>query len=165
MKSAFITGVLAFGVATLSGQPVSAQITNDAFMLVPGIPGESFDDEHARWIEVLSLAQGFSDLAKDSNVCDVAIQKRLDKSGPLLFAAAVTGQIFSNIQIDIARPNTGQRYYEIVLTNARVSSLQSSPQSLTEHLTLIAESIRLSYFPQKADGSLDTPVTAVANCK
>ena len=165
MKSAFITGVLAFAVATLAGQAAFAQSANDAFMLVPGIPGESFDGRHARWIEVLSLSQGFSDLAKNSNVCDVAIQKRLDTSGPLLFAAALTGQIFGHIQIDVAKPNTGQRYYEIVLTNARVSSLQSSPQSLTESLTLIAESIRLSYFPQKADGSLDTPVTAVANCK
>jgi type VI secretion system Hcp family effector len=165
MKSALVTGVFAFGVGLLAGQVASAQTANDAFLLVPGIPGESLDERHARWIEVLSLSQGFSDFPKESNVCDVAIQKRLDKSGPLLFAAAVTGQIFPHVQIDLVKPSTGQRYYEILLTNARLSSLQSSPQFLTESLTLIAESITLSYFPQRADGSPDVPVTAVANCK
>jgi type VI protein secretion system component Hcp len=95
----------------------------------------------------------------------VAIQKRLDKSGPPLFAAAIIGQIFGHIQIDIVKPGSRQRYYEIVLTNARVSSISSAPQLPSESLSLIAETIRLSYFPERPDGSLDSPIVATASCK
>jgi type VI secretion system secreted protein Hcp len=142
-----------------------AQISADAFMLVPGVPGEALDNQHREWIELQSVSQGFEDLPRGGTPCDLLIQKQLDKSGPLLFAAAITGQIFPQIQIDMVRPGTRDRYYEIVLTNARVSRISSSPQFLNESLSLIAETIRLSYFPQRPDGSLDPPIVATASCK
>jgi type VI secretion system Hcp family effector len=165
MRSTVVISVLAVGVATLFGQAAFAQISNDAFMLIPGVPGEALDDRYREWIEVQSLSQGFEDLPKGVTPCDLAIQKQLDKSGPLLFAAAITGQIFPQIQIDIVRPGSRERYYEIVLTNARVSRISSAPQFLNESLSLIAETIRLSYFPQRQNGSLDPPIVATASCK
>jgi type VI secretion system Hcp family effector len=165
MKTTAVIGVLAVGIATILGQAVFAQIGNDAFMLIPGVPGEALDGRYREWIEVQSLSQGFEDLPKGVTPCDLAIQKQFDKSGPLLFAAAITGQIFPQIQIDMVRRGSRERYYEIVLTNARVSRINSAPQFLSESLSLIAETIRLSYFPQGQSGSLDPPIVVTASCK
>jgi hypothetical protein len=55
MNSAVVIGVLAFLVATYGGQTALAQTGNDAFMLVPGVPGDALDEPHRGWIEVLSI--------------------------------------------------------------------------------------------------------------
>ena len=163
MKTLLLTGVLMVAVFVLGAKAAAAQ---DAFLLVPGIPGGSQHIHYENWIEVVTLAQGFDSAIKGANACTVIVGKGLDKAGPLLWAAAVSGQTFASIQIDIVRPGgSAQKYYELTLNNVAISQINTQPLDLLETLTLKGTSATLKFFPQKADGSLDTPVTATASCK
>ncbi len=163
MKTTLLTGLFVAAICVLGARTAAAQ---DAFLLVPGIPGDSTQVRYEDWIEVVSLSQGFDGSAKGPSACTVLVGKPLDKAGPLLWAAAVTGQTFASIQIDIVRGSDKPvKYYELTLNNVRVSSINTQPLDLGETLSLQGTSATLKFFPQKADGSLDTPVTATAICK
>jgi type VI protein secretion system component Hcp len=163
MKKRLLTGVLMVAWFVLGAKAAAAQ---DAFLLVPGIPGGSQHIHYENWIEVATLAQGFDTAVKGANACTVIVGKGIDKSGPLLWAAAVTGQTFPSIQIDIVRPGgAAQKYYELTLNNVALLQINTQPLDLLETLTLRGTSATLKFFPQKADGSLDAPVTATASCK
>jgi len=155
--------VVALGFAVVTN---AAAAVSDTFMLVPGIPGESIDARHADWIDVLSLSQSWAPEGKKGNPCLVQVIKPLDIAGPKLWAAAVTGQIFPQIQIDIVRAGAQrQRYYEIKLTGAFIASISTSGDDMfAETLTLSAPTVTLSYYPQRADGSLGPPVVSTLQC-
>ena len=75
----------------------------DAFIKIEGIPGESTDDAHADWIEVLSYSCGVSQPASGSassgggasaeraDFQDFSIVKALDKASPKLALACADG--------------------------------------------------------------------------
>jgi type VI secretion system Hcp family effector len=163
MKKTVLTGLAAVALSLLASQNAHAQI--ETYMLVPGIPGEATARFHEDWIVVTSLTQSF-DGTRAKSLCTAVVTKPLDKAGPLLWAAAVTGQIFNEIKIDILKNAREQlRFYELVLSNARISSITSAPSDLSEVVTFAGSSAKLSYYPQKADGTLDQPVTATAACR
>jgi len=163
MEKTVLSGILVIALSVIGAQSAVAQTST--FMLVPGIPGDSTQERHADWIEVFSITQTFSSANKVS-ACAVVAAKGLDRSGPLLWAATATGQIFPEIRIDILKAGGAQqRFYELTLTNAHVSAITSTPSAFTEQLTLIGTSATLRYFPQHADGSLGTPIASTVNCK
>ena len=160
------TAVLAFALATFGADNAAAQTQTQTYMLIVGIPGESTDDRHKDWIEVLSLSQNTTADKSDNGACSVSLAKSLDRSGPLLWAAAVSGTNVGDVRIEITRGGEDrQRFYELTLTNAFVTSLSATPNSLLEQLTLAGDSARLRYFPQKADGTLDAPIVATVKCR
>src|SRR5512141_296981 len=69
----------------------------DAFLKIDGVPGESSDDKHKDWIEVLSYSWGVSQpssgsastaggaTAERANFSDFSVVKALDKASPKLF--------------------------------------------------------------------------------
>jgi type VI secretion system secreted protein Hcp len=139
--------------------------TTDTFMLVPGIEGESADARHQNWIDVLSLSQSFTTDKKGGSACGVSLSKRLDKAGPPLWGAAVTGRVFDEIRIEVIRAGiTPLKVYEVILTNATVTSITSTPTELSEHLTLVGSSATLRYYPQRPDGSVGPPVVSNITC-
>lgn len=163
MKKLLLTGLVMVAVIVLGAKAAAAQ---DAFLLVPGIPGGSQHIHYENWIDVVTLAQGFDSTVKGTNACTVIVGKGLDKAGPLLWAAAVSGQTFASIQIDIVRPGeSASKHYELTLNNVVVSQINTQPLDLLETLTLKGTSATLKFFPQKADGTLDAPVTATVSCK
>jgi type VI secretion system secreted protein Hcp len=76
----------------------------NAFLRIDGIKGESTDDRHREWIEILSFSWGCSQQAGASQVgsggrssgrtdfADLAIVKPLDAATPLLFKACAKGE-------------------------------------------------------------------------
>jgi len=118
------------------------------FILVPGIAGDSSDEGHERWINVEALTQTFNPLAKADNICSLNLFKRLDSAGPRLWAAAVTEQVFNQVQVDIVRMlgDTPMKIYEILLGNARVASIKTSSSGFSnlEEVTITADSVALS---------------------
>ncbi|HUE86924.1 MAG TPA: type VI secretion system tube protein Hcp [Vicinamibacterales bacterium] len=163
MKKTLLTGLLMTALCVLDAKTAEAQ---DAFLLIPGIPGDSLRVRYEGWIDVVSLAQGFDRTLKGASACTVLVGKGLDKAGPLLWAAAVTGQTFATIQIDILRAGvSAQKYYELTLNNAAIVTINTQPLDLLETLTIGGTSATLKYFPQKPDGSLGNPVEATATCK
>jgi type VI protein secretion system component Hcp len=95
----------------------------------------------------------------------VEVTKGLDRSGPPLWAAAVTGTTFTDIKIEITRAAAKPvRFYELTLANAKVRAISSMPSSLAEQVTITGTAATLKYYPQNPDGSLGAPVTATVDC-
>jgi type VI secretion system Hcp family effector len=166
MKKSFSACMLTIAFATFGVTGASAQTTS-TFMLVPGIPGGATQERHAGWIEVMSLRQTFGVQLKGGSLCDVEVVKGLDISGPRLWAAAVTGQVFPEVTIEVIREGADQqKMYEIKLTSARVLSISTTGDSaFAESVTLSPASATLSVFTQRPDGSVGPPVTNTFSCK
>jgi len=147
-----------------------AMAQTDTFMLVPGVKGSSIEARHKDWIEVVSLTQtlerGLERGRGTPPQCTLEVIKNLDISGPLLWGAATTGQVFGEIQIDVQKPGEkGQIFYQIMLRNAHVTSISTIGNGgYIERITLDAGSVQLKFFPQKPDGSLGAPVISSFSC-
>ena len=164
MKNVVLTSLAVFGLSLVCAQTASAQV--ETFMLVPNIEGESTVQGYEKWIVVTSLTQTFDSAVKNQNPCTVAVTKPFDKAGPLLWTAAVTGQVFNEVRIDIQKSGEKQaKFYELIVTNARVTSISSQPSALSETLTLVGTSAKLSYFQQKPDGTAGGTVSSTVTCK
>jgi len=160
--------------------PTAASAADQIFMLVPGIPGSSTDAAHKNWIDVLAFSGGASAPATSTSPappkqpppqpCQVAIEKFLDIAGPRLWAAAVTGQTFNNIEIQVTAVSGGiqQTIYDIQLTNAKITSINTSGSSgggiPTESVSFTATNVTLTFTPQNAQGGAGTPVTTSFAC-
>lgn len=145
--------------------PASAQLATSSFMLIPGIPGDSVQERYKNWIDVFSVTQTLTTEGK-RDACSVLASKTTDSAGPLLWAAAVTGQVFNAIRIEVVKNGEQPfKFYEIQLNNARIGSITGNPSFLSENVTLTAQSITLSFFPQKPDGTPGTPVSSTVSCR
>jgi type VI secretion system secreted protein Hcp len=106
----------------------------DSFLKIDGIPGESTDDKHKDWIEILSFSQGVSQTATSSassggratarcNHADFSITKNLDKASPKLALFCCNGAHIKEVKVELCRA-TGdkQKYMQYVLSDVIVSS-------------------------------------------
>jgi type VI secretion system secreted protein Hcp len=107
----------------------------DAFLNVDGIPGESTDDAHADWIEILSYSTGVSQTASGSassgggasseraDFQDFSIVKALDKASPKLSVACADGTHISEVVLELCRAGGDKvKYMEYKLSDCIVSS-------------------------------------------
>jgi type VI secretion system secreted protein Hcp len=87
----------------------------DAFLMVKDIQGESSDDKHKNWIEILSFSHGVSQPASGSpsdrggrsaervNHLDFSVVKGLDKSSPGLHLACCKGTHIPEVTVELCR--------------------------------------------------------------
>ncbi len=160
MLALVLSGALAF-----TSSAAFAQTRSYAFF--PGIQGGSVDKGHEGWIDILSVSQGLS--AGKKTACQISLTKALDVAGPRLWLAAVTGQTFSEVRIDVVKQggDTSLIYYVIRLQNATISSISTAGATggdFFESLSLNAGNVILSYYPQNPDGTLGSPVIANIPC-
>jgi len=130
----------------------------DCFIKIDSIPGESTDDKHKDWIEVLSYSWGVSQSGGGGSKStagaratgrsdheDFQIVHSLDKASPKLFLACCNGQHIKEITMTLNRA-TGdkQKYMEYKLTDVLISSVKPGGSSQgSEALPL--EEVRLNY--------------------
>ncbi len=109
----------------------------DAFLKIATVPGESTDDKHKDWIEVLSYSWGLSQphagsrssggaaAAERVNLQDLSIVKTLDKASPKLFLSCCKGEHIPSVKLELCRA-TGdkQKYQEYKLSDVIVSSVR-----------------------------------------
>lgn len=109
----------------------------DCFLKIEGVPGESTDDKHKDWIELLSFSHGLSQPtsgavssggARSSERCDhqdFSVVKTLDKASPKLNLFCCNGTHVKKINVELCRA-TGdkQKYMEYILTDSIVSSVR-----------------------------------------
>jgi len=76
----------------------------------------------------------------------------IDRSAPLLFAAAASGQIFDEIRLESFKiaSDRPQPFYELTLSDAYVASISVVPNELVETVTIMGNSATLRYL--RADG-------------
>ena len=134
------------------------------FLKIDGIAGESQDSRHKGEIEVESFSWGETTRTGRVNIQDFHIVKRVDKASPLLMLAAASGQHFKSAVLTAQRP--GQQPQELLtfkFADLMVSSYQIAAaveQPLpADQVSFNFGQIEITYRPQRADGTLDAPVT------
>jgi type VI secretion system secreted protein Hcp len=117
----------------------------DAFLKIDGIPGESTDDKHKNWIEVLSyhhgLTQPVSSTASSAggasaervNFGAFSISKLVDKATPKLFEACCTGKHIKEITLEVCRSGDDkQKYLEIKMEQVLITSYSHAAKEDTK---------------------------------
>jgi type VI secretion system secreted protein Hcp len=107
----------------------------DAFLKIKTIPGESTDDKHKDWIEIMSyswgvtqpgsgaVSSGGSRTAERCDHQDFSIVKTLDKASPKLFLACCNGEHIDEISLELCRAGGDkQRYMEYKMNDVIVST-------------------------------------------
>jgi type VI secretion system secreted protein Hcp len=128
----------------------------DVFLKINGIPGESTDDSHKDWIEVLSfshrLSQPASSTASSSggataervNHSTFDIAHLYDRASPKLAEACCTGQHIKEVIIELCRAGGNkQKYAVITLEQVIVSDISLNGSGGNENFP--TESISFSY--------------------
>lgn len=129
----------------------------DAFLKISTIPGESTDDKHKDWIEILSYHWGISQPSSGSsssggarsaercNHQDFSIVKTLDKASPKLFLSCCKGEHIPEIKLELCRA-TGDKtkYMEYKLTDTLISSVRPGGSSKAGE-TLPLEEVSFNY--------------------
>lgn len=136
----------------------------DAFLKIDGIPGESRDEKHKDWVEILSYRFGvrqpsrawevFSGkaVAERCDIQDFSISKTVDRASPLLFQACCTAKKLKEVTLVLCRA-TGKKepYFEVklsdvivesVLPNGRSGSAEGLP---TEDVAFTFRQIEIAY--------------------
>ena len=129
----------------------------DAFLKIEGIPGESTDDKHKDWIEILSYSHGVSQPASGSvssgggrsaERCDhsaFSIVKALDKASPKLNLYCCNGMHIKEIMVELCRAGGDKvKYMEYKMTDAIVSQVMPGGASSGGE-TLPLESVSFNY--------------------
>jgi type VI secretion system secreted protein Hcp len=111
-------------------------MAGDCFLKIDGIPGESTDEKHKEWIEVMSYSHGVSQMAggdrstggaATSGRCshqDFSIVKALDKASPTLDLFCCQGKHIPNVVVELCRATGNkEKYMEYKMTDVIVSSV------------------------------------------
>jgi type VI secretion system secreted protein Hcp len=142
----------------------------DAFLKIDGLPGESTDDKHKDWIEVLSYSWGVSQSASRSastsggasseraDFQDFSIVKAMDKASPKLALACAQGKHFKDVALELCRAGGDKlKYMEYKLEEVIVSSASvggGGGGEPTESVTFNYGKINWTYTQQKrSDGT------------
>ena len=129
----------------------------DCFLKIETIPGESHDDKHKDWIEVLSYTSGVSQLSAGSrssggartggraDFADFTITHTLDKASPKLALACAKGEHIATVTLSLCRA-TGdkQPYMEYKMENVIVSSVVPNGDAQGD-LPLPVEEVSFNY--------------------
>ena len=116
-----------YNVVTGGVEPPPQPFAYDGFLKIDGIEGESTDDKHAGWIEVLSYSHGISHPrdAGRADHQDFSIVKELDKSSPKLNLYCCAGSHIPYIQFNLRRAGEDEQVYmEYKMTDAIICSVQ-----------------------------------------
>lgn len=158
-------------MATNATQQAGA--TFDTYMQIDGIEGESLDDKHKNWIELLSYSHNIAQPTSASRSSaggattgrsehgDYLVTMLMDKSYPKLAEAVSSGKPFKKVKIECCRAGGSQlKFKEIVLEEVLISSLSvDSSGSHGHNFPVVTASLNYSkiewtYTQQKrADGS------------
>ena len=105
----------------------------DAFLKIDGIPGESSDDKHKDWIEIVSFTHSMEQPASATasnaggataervNHGTFNITHLLDKASPKLYDAVCTGKHIKEVILELCRAGGDKmKYMEVRLEQVLV---------------------------------------------
>ena len=161
-----VIGALLFAfMAVGSGEAYASFRT---FLLIPGIAGDTTDEAHRDWIEVLSMSQGVTGTKRSVACSDLSVMKYLDRSGPALWAAAAVGQVYPELHIEVVQTGeTAVVVYDLRFTNAKLTSVQTSGSSElpTESVSFSYQSLTLTFNKQSPTGGVIPGTPQTINCQ
>ena len=175
-KGLFAAGLVAASVAS-STSVVSA---SDIFLKIGDIKGESTDDKHKDWIEVLSWSWGTSastgktrkGTAPQLCINDLTLSKYVDSSSPKLIMNGVLGEAAKEATLTMRKAGKEQQEFLVIkMTDVLVSSYQTGASAgneaqLTDTVVLTFSSISGEYRPISDQGKILPPVvfTIAGDC-
>jgi type VI secretion system secreted protein Hcp len=149
----------------------------DAFVKVDGIAGESTDDKHKDWIEILSYSHGMTQpssaasgtggrSAERVNMADFSVMKVMDKASPNLALACCDGRHLKEVKVEVCEASGDKHTYAVVtMENVIVSSYQPSGSKdgdkPLESVTFNFGKIKWEYTPIGHDGKPGSKVGPV----
>src|SRR5437879_583168 len=92
----------------------------DSFLQIEDVKGESLDDKHKDWIEVLSFDHEMNQPVSSTRSTaggaatgrsqhgDFAVMKFVDKASPKLYEAVSSGKHFKKAKVEVCRAGGGQ---------------------------------------------------------
>jgi type VI secretion system secreted protein Hcp len=145
----------------------------DSFLKIDGIPGESTDDKHKDWIEILSYSHGLTQPSSATassagggttervDLSDFQIAKHLDKASPKLYELCCTGKHIANVTLELCRAGGDKlKYMEVKMEQVIISAVHPGGAAAgndnlpTESVSFNYGKIKWTYTQQKrADGS------------
>ena len=127
----------------------------DVFIEIDGIKGDSQDEKHKQWIEVLSYSHSVAQMGGGSasaagthtggraDVSEFSITKMLDSASPVLNQHCCTGKHIVNIKVELCRAMGDKTVFmEYILKDSMVSSVSCSGSSGGEDLPVEQVSFR-----------------------
>jgi type VI secretion system secreted protein Hcp len=148
----------------------------DYFLQLAGIPGESVDSKHKDWIDVLSWSWGEAHPSAPHTggggggagkvaFSDLAFAQRVNKASPALFLACANGKHIKEAKLVARKAGKGQQEFltwtfSDLLVTSYTTSGSGGDDTPVDSVTLNFSKAVVSYKAQKADGSLDAPITA-----
>lgn len=150
----------------------------DMFLVLDGIKGESRDKKYVGEIDILAWSWGVSNSgtahqgggagAGKANFQDISITKYIDKASHALLDGCATGKHIKKAKLVVRKAGDKPLEYLIIeLEEILVTSVSTGGSGgedrLTENISLNFAKVKLSYVPQKADGSGDTPLPFTYN--
>jgi type VI secretion system secreted protein Hcp len=146
-------------------------MATDMYLKLEGVEGETKRYEHEKEIEVLawsfggsnssSVSSGGGSGAGKANLQDISITKWVDASSPVLFQKMCAGFHFPKGVLSIykAGGETPLKYMELEFDGLFLTSVSTGGSGgedrLTENVSLSFERVRMRYFIQKKDGTLE----------
>lgn len=156
------TDILERNAAETKVSSAFAAAGDAAFLKVGDIKGESQDADHKNWSDIISFSQAITTPTSVDDAAsrrrgsvvleDIVVTKELDAASPKLAEAVLTGEVFPEAKIHLAK-STGERrqvYYTYELKNIRVTSYSVNGNTdddpvAVEDITLNFEEIKVTY--------------------
>jgi type VI secretion system secreted protein Hcp len=141
----------------------------DMFLQIEGIPGDSTDSKHAKWIEILSYthsiiqSSGGAASAQGTHAggradhSDFSVVKRLDSGSPVIAKYVCDAKPIPTITFELCRA-MGEKtcFMKYILTDSIISSYRPSGHSQGEDMVPLEEisfrygAIKFEYTPTDA---------------
>jgi type VI secretion system secreted protein Hcp len=145
----------------------------EGHLTIDGIKGESTDSKLAGSIDIKSFSFGVTNSgstaigggggAGRASFSSFKFNKLYDSSSPALFEGTATGEHFKAATFTFRRSGGEQaQFLTIKLSDVLITSYQqggTKEPPLLESVALDASKIAIEYRPQRADGSLGSPVS------
>ena len=146
----------------------------DYFLKIDGISGDSADAKHKDEIQLEAFSWGETNPAPAGggggggagkvHIQDFSFTTRFNKASPQLMLACAKGQHLKLATFTARRTGKEQQEFLVIkFTDVLVTSYQTGGTHDTlpmDQISLAFSKIEMEFRPQKADGSVDTPVKA-----
>jgi type VI secretion system secreted protein Hcp len=148
----------------------------DYFLQIAGVEGESTDARHKGWIDVESWSWGATlpaapgpgggGAAGKVQVQDLHFVSRVSKASPKLFLACAGGQHFKEAKLVGRKAGKSQQEFliwtfsDLLVTGYQTGGAEGGEVLPTDQVSLSFAKLKVEYRAQKADGSLDAPISA-----
>ncbi len=155
-------------------QPKNLQLAVDMFLKIEGVDGESKDEGHVDWIEIVSYGHGLTNEVLGTGGggtsapvhSPVVVRKLMDKSSPFLFDALNKGSSFRNATFDFEDRGQAVPYLflkvtleDLYVTSYSLASEEAGADRPVEEVAFTYTRITMTYWPQNTDGTQGPPIT------